>query len=1104
MFFKEGKNKYLFKSIALTVLLSLSFTIVTPVQADNGSAKTSSWWGVSNIVGQIGSGAVGAVAGFAGGAGLAGALFAGAGGVLSAPVWVPAAAGTLIIGGVGVGAWGATRLYNRYFGDSYADELANRVVTPAVVDLGLSDTWVGTRIAGTNVAQSQSDLLDMASRAVERGVDNRAVQTATRDLTYDATHKNALGASNDQLNPPTTAPPFAGLLEIIAKMIAWFLYIIAMALGWIMMLIAQGMLAVATYNNFLREGMVQTGWRIVRDICNNFFIILLLITAISTMLRQGEFKDWRSMLPKILIASVLINFSLLMCGIFIDISQIFTLTFASPLNSIEGYNVVLAAMGIPQMFQLSDLVNGNLGQITSGINPWDLVAALLYATVVTFVAMVVILAITVVLVFRAVMLWFLIILSPLPFLLSVFKKGATYASQWWSEFTKYLIVGPVMMFFLYLSFMAMGQMDNTGVAGNSSTILGIEPKKATYKIGEGTVGAGTEAVSLSNAADVPGLLNFLTIIGLMVGSLMMAQKMAVGGSKFAGQSLGWLQKQGKRWSGFNLGKSALTTAAKAPGAIGTAADDRFGVRQMLYGAAFAAGGSRIPFAGQALGKKIGELEAGKQKRASTKYGDLAKGYKVDDMNEEELRKLAGQGGARSVVAAQALMKKGLIRDDDDANRANNIEIIKRAREKLSGTDLGNTFDENLKKYNPSLAYSTVYEGNLEKLRSDLKTGKISIDKLMSSMSAEQVNKLKADLGGGDGAVAKFLMDNSDDIGKTIKGMKKESRQLVTDEIDHKTFAKRMNADGSVAEYDDEARKKYLSSRPADTMKVFDMENDEQVEKARKQFSKNRETILKEMDPEAMTPEFMKTFGDLASSKELDKFAERSFEHKDALKKALQGRLDEVLKELDFSTLPENIRRLEAKDDLTDAEKAELERDRKKQASRDEVIKKNLYAKGSLSEDFDYKAGSGEALARVIRGLDVDAAKKIKWNDLTSDQRIIVADNLGRGVLKSLAARGGNDDLVRGVKKSPRLQQKQTQLQGLNRELAQAQREVIDTGDASEVDRLTAEIEATQREIDTLRERMNAERNSRATRRNNQANSSEESDEADEIDIEEEE
>lgn len=564
----------------------------------------------------------------------------------------------------------------------------------------------------------------------------------------------------------------SSLGNMLGSMLAWLLYYVAIALGWILMLISWVMLKIASYNSFLKESAVQYGWRTVRDICNNFFIILLLITAISTMLRKGDFKDWRGMLPRILIAAVVINFSLLMCGVMIDVSQIFTLTFASPLNSSEGYNVILIAMGLPSSMELKSL---NASIDSGGIWVWDLVAALIYAIITTIVTMVVVVCITVVLAFRIVMLWFLVVLSPLPFLLSLFKQGEGYAKQWWTEFNKYLIVGPVLMFFLYLSFMFMTGinstdfqsegMNNRGVNGNTSNILGVEAgnmgkaQLSEISLQAETASGTPDSVSLSNAASPNGLINFLMVIGLMVGSLIMAQKMGVQGSKFAGQGLDMLKKQGKRWSGLNLAKSAPKYAKT----LGTAIDDRYNIRQTLYSGAFKAGASRIPGVNQNLGKRIGELEAGKQKRNSTYYSSIAKGFKVDDMNEDELRKLAKGGGNKSVVAAQALMKKGFIRDNesDPAKDDENVKIIKEARRALAGTDLGDTFDDNMKKRNPKLALKTAYSdssGRLDKdkIEEDVKNGKIDFANVLAVANAGNLKDIKELMGGDSAGAMKYL------------------------------------------------------------------------------------------------------------------------------------------------------------------------------------------------------------------------------------------------------------------------------------------------------------------------------------------------------------
>jgi len=53
----------------------------------------------------------------------------------------------------------------------------------------------------------------------------------------------------------------------------------------------------------------------------------------------------------------------------------------------------------------------------------------------------------VILAFRIVMIWLLVVLSPLVFLLNVFPgKMKSYSNMWWEKFANQLIVGPVMAF----------------------------------------------------------------------------------------------------------------------------------------------------------------------------------------------------------------------------------------------------------------------------------------------------------------------------------------------------------------------------------------------------------------------------------------------------------------------------------------------------------------------------------------------------------------------------------------------------------------------------------------------------------------------------------
>ncbi|HTW96167.1 MAG TPA: hypothetical protein VMD74_00730, partial [Candidatus Methylomirabilis sp.] len=219
-------------------------------------------------------------------------------------------------------------------------------------------------------------------------------------------------------------------------------------LGYILTAILWLLLKVASYNNFINSGAVTHGWVIVRDLCNMFFILILLVIAFATILRV-EGYDLRRMLPKLIIMAVLINFSKTICGIIIDFSQLIMNAFISVFN--------VGGQAMTNMMGLNDLmtfVKNNPD--TKVADHARIFGAYIFALIYMLIAVIVVFVLLAVLVVRIVMLWIYIVLSPLAYFLATFPQGGKYVSQWWDDFTKNVIVGPVLAFFLWLSFVSLG------------------------------------------------------------------------------------------------------------------------------------------------------------------------------------------------------------------------------------------------------------------------------------------------------------------------------------------------------------------------------------------------------------------------------------------------------------------------------------------------------------------------------------------------------------------------------------------------------------------------------------------------------------------------
>lgn len=269
------------------------------------------------------------------------------------------------------------------------------------------------------------------------------------------------------------------------------------------------------YNDFIYTSIVMTGWEIVRDVANMFFVLILLFVAIATIL-SVESYNLKRFLPKIVFMAILINFSKVIAGAIIDFSQIVTWTFASVITG-AGVENIYFSFGIQKFFTIA-----NSGGNASPIKDWQLVIGLILGLILLIIAFVIILSYTIILVLRIVALWILIILSPLAYLLSAWPGGKLqgYSRQWWDEFSKYVIVAPVLMFFLWLALTASG----------ADIQLNI-PSDAT-----------SPAAGISDIAKPQNLIRFIVTAILLLVGLSAAQKSGVAGASFAGSAMSKMKR----------------------------------------------------------------------------------------------------------------------------------------------------------------------------------------------------------------------------------------------------------------------------------------------------------------------------------------------------------------------------------------------------------------------------------------------------------------------------------------------------------------------------------------------------------------------------------
>lgn len=329
---------------------------------------------------------------------------------------------------------------------------------------------------------------------------------------------------------PTVHASFA---DTMGNIVGGLIGIIISALGVILALVIKVLVIVAQYSDFIDSAAVSNGWKIVRDLCNMFFVLVLLIIAFATILKIENYS-YKKYLPKLILMAILINFSKTICGLLIDFAQVIMLTFVNAFKDVAGGNLI-SNLGITDVMTLA--------KNSKDVGFWAIISAYVLGLIYVLIALVVIVTMLAMLVMRIVMIWIYVVLSPAAYLFSAFPGGQKYASQWWDEFTKNLIVGPVLAFFIWLSFISLQGVDQVpGFASDTSTAAGlagdmnIDTSSATDKNPDGTPFAASKA-------STPGvLIKFVIGIGMLIGGLKVSQQIGGAAGSIAGKGMTAIQK----------------------------------------------------------------------------------------------------------------------------------------------------------------------------------------------------------------------------------------------------------------------------------------------------------------------------------------------------------------------------------------------------------------------------------------------------------------------------------------------------------------------------------------------------------------------------------
>ena len=345
-----------------------------------------------------------------------------------------------------------------------------------------------------------------ASIATQRAVDNPTAENIAAADAAVVAADDAADAADEQGSFLKDPMKFIarGLLGIILKSIAYILLIIRALAGLLLVISAKILdwsLQVSIGFDYTKIGGVSEVWTIVRDIFNVLFVFILLWAGITQIIGTAKVNT-KQIIIGVVIAGLLINFSMFFARVLIDTSNIVSTALYNQLVTINGPSVSLttgltSGLGIPQVTASGGnafTANYNAGKteisstnITNTIGTFGTIILFILQITIYLVAAFAFFSVFILFIGRIVTLLLLLALSPLGFLGTtaigeLLKDVKKTTDWWWEEFTAQLFVAPIFLLLIFITLkIAHGFGDPTKMnaitdaLGKSSQTGGLDP-----------------------------------------------------------------------------------------------------------------------------------------------------------------------------------------------------------------------------------------------------------------------------------------------------------------------------------------------------------------------------------------------------------------------------------------------------------------------------------------------------------------------------------------------------------------------------------------------------------------------------------------------------
>lgn len=230
--------------------------------------------------------------------------------------------------------------------------------------------------------------------------------------------------------------PIFSIVWLLAKFSIWWTAWAGSFLNWVL---SPNFISLS-YTNPANNPIIKTGLGVTQGFVNMLLVLILVYIAIATILRLADYEA-KKLLMTLIIVALLVNFAPVITGLIVDASNIVMNFFIQDLKA-DAFG---KAMGTKV-----DQISFNFDESLAMTN-YKYILQL--AIMIPFLLILgnILFLFAIIFILRYLVIWLLVILSPLAFACYVLPMTRKYFDKWWEQFINWSIIGITCGFFLYLA-----------------------------------------------------------------------------------------------------------------------------------------------------------------------------------------------------------------------------------------------------------------------------------------------------------------------------------------------------------------------------------------------------------------------------------------------------------------------------------------------------------------------------------------------------------------------------------------------------------------------------------------------------------------------------